>query len=559
MRILAVSDLRVQPLRLLEAVVKRVKPDLLLYAGDDVERFGPKCESWSPLACRLPHGLAGVIGNDCEPSAKAALRQAGCRNLHAGPLILGGLAIVGLQGAPRSRGVGIGPTLYTEAEARRHLEHMFGMVGDLPVLLVSHAPPLGVLDFAKRWGAQNIGSREVLRALEHRRLRGVICGHAHLQGGRVEQRGECLVVNCASHDSPGAPLKYAVLTWDGHRLSATLDVHNPRGDLRAIYRMHASHAERLSAKGVKTLRDVQRIGPEGLAAIVGGHYKRYWLAARALIEDRPILRQRPVPVVHDALFLDVETSLSPSDVWMVAFASAQGTIEQICELERRDRKRLLLALDTRIRDLAPSQLVQWSGYDRNALEAAYRSVGHKPPGWLGKEMWLDAMWWTYTAFVLPLQSMSVKRVSEYFEYKYAEDLLNGLQVGCWYQNYLGSGEPFDVSRVRVYNRDDVEAVRHIVKAVQRLADAEPMPEVVPDVVSASRRKRSVFRLRPLGERRAIVARAVARSRKGFLARVRAGEMTRPGALAAVAKFSDYMCRTHLPESGRRRQRKAPTR
>jgi Icc-related predicted phosphoesterase len=549
-RILAVSDLRIQSLDLLEEVIERVKPDLLLYAGDDVERFGPRGESWSPLARRLPHGLAGVIGNDCRPRAKAALRQAGCRDLHEEPIILEGLAIVGLEGGPISRGVGIGPTLYTDSEARKHLERMFRLTGDLPVLLVSHAPPYGVLDFALRFGAQNIGSREVLRALDNPRLGGVICGHVHLQGGRMERRGDCLIVNCASHDDPSAPLRYAVLTWDGTRLSATLDVHDPRGGLAGIYRMNVGHAKLLRANGVKTLRDIQRIGPEGLAAIVGGHYKRYWLGAKALIEGRPILRKLPLPVAPDALFLDVETSLSPSEVWMVAFASAGGRIEQFYELERRDRRRLLQALDARIREQAPSQFVQWSGYDRNALERAYRSIGQKPPRWLDKAMWLDAMWWTHGAFVLPLGSLSIKPVSEYFGYTYVEDQLTGFQVGYWYQNYLSRREPFDVSRVEVYNRDDVEALKHVVKVIQRLAASEATPEVVPEVPCALPRRRK--RLRPLSERRAMVGRAVAKCRKAFLARVRAGEMTRPRALAAVAKFADYMRRTHLPKAGRQR-------
>jgi Icc-related predicted phosphoesterase len=148
MRILAVSDLRVQPLRELEAVVKSVEPDLILYAGDDVERFAARRHSWSALARKVPRGLAGIVGNDCSRRAKAALRQAACHDLHAKPLILEDLAIVGLEGAPASRDFGIGPTLYSEAESRRHLERMFASAGHLPVLLVSHAPPYGVLDFS---------------------------------------------------------------------------------------------------------------------------------------------------------------------------------------------------------------------------------------------------------------------------------------------------------------------------------------------------------------------------------------------------------------------------
>jgi hypothetical protein len=49
LRILAVSDLRVQSLRLLEQVAGQVNPDLIVYGGDDVVRFGPGPHSWSPV------------------------------------------------------------------------------------------------------------------------------------------------------------------------------------------------------------------------------------------------------------------------------------------------------------------------------------------------------------------------------------------------------------------------------------------------------------------------------------------------------------------------------
>jgi len=546
LRILAVSDLRVQPLCELEAIVKRVKPDLLLYAGDDVERFSARQDSWSAVARRLPLGLAGVIGNDCDRRARAAFRQASCHDLHAKPLVLDDLVIGGLEGAPASRDFGIGPTLYSEADARRHLKRLFMCGGDRPVLLVSHAPPYSVLDFAVRFGPQNIGSRAVLRVLSHPRLVGVVCGHVHMQGGRQERRGGALVVNCASHDTRGAPLKYAVLNWDGCRLSATTEVHNPRGQLSAIHRMYWRHVEALAKKGVTTLRDIQRLGPEGLAAIVGVSAGRYWLAAKAHIEGRPVMRERPVHIADSALFVDVETSLRPEDVWMVSFAWATGEIHQLCDLEPQARGRLLRELDRQIRRLAPAQLVQWSGYDRSALEAAYRSTDQRPPKWLDRSRWVDAMQWMNRAFALPLSSLSVKSVSSHFGYQYSEDQLDGLTVGWWYQSYLSSGQAFPVARVKTYNRDDVEAVRHVVKTIQCVAALEPEPEC--DLQGRSAVRRHGRRVRTLPERRALVSQAVANFRKAIMVRVEAGSLKRSAARAAVAKFRAHMSRTHLPEA-----------
>jgi hypothetical protein len=254
-----------------------------------------------------------------------------------------------------------------------------------------------------------------------------------------------------------------------------------------------------------------------------------------------------VRIAADALFVDVETSLSPEDVWMVAFASTSGKIQQVCELERSRRDRFLRDLDRRIRRLAPSQLVQWSAYDRNALEAAYWSIGQSPPKWLDRKLWLDAMHWTSRAFALPLSSLSVKSVSAYFEYKYAEADLDGLTVGSWYQNYLSGGRQFPVARVKLYNRDDVEAVRHVVETLQRIADLEPEPRLEPKGRISSREPRKPIRVRTLSERRALVARAVANFRKAMMVRVEAGLLKRSAAEAGVARFHDHMRRAHLAE------------
>src|SRR5437764_532389 len=133
MRILAVSDLRVHSVKLLEQVAEEVAPDLVLYAGDDVVRFGPGPNSWSPLARRVPLGLAGVIGNDCAHEHVLALHQPGCHDLDREPLLLPELAVLGLGGAPADEDdpayVARGLTLYTRRAAKAQLERQFEAAG----------------------------------------------------------------------------------------------------------------------------------------------------------------------------------------------------------------------------------------------------------------------------------------------------------------------------------------------------------------------------------------------------------------------------------------------
>src|SRR5271157_3506787 len=67
LRIVAFSDYRMQDISLLLDLLKELQPtpNLILYAGDDVERFHSGKENFfEQLAALSTHGLCAVLGND---------------------------------------------------------------------------------------------------------------------------------------------------------------------------------------------------------------------------------------------------------------------------------------------------------------------------------------------------------------------------------------------------------------------------------------------------------------------------------------------------------------
>ncbi len=67
LKIVVFSDYRVQDISLLLNFMTglRPSPNLILYAGDDVERFHSKSKNFfEQLAATATHGLCAVIGND---------------------------------------------------------------------------------------------------------------------------------------------------------------------------------------------------------------------------------------------------------------------------------------------------------------------------------------------------------------------------------------------------------------------------------------------------------------------------------------------------------------
>lgn len=544
-RILCFSDLRVQRLADVEAVAKSVEPDLILYAGDDVARFGPGPNSWSPLALSVRHGLAGVIGNDCLEDTRAVLRQPGCRDLQERPYFVGDFAILGLQGAPASTRIGY--TLYSDDAAREHLKTQLREAGGRPTIVVSHAPPYGILDLAVRFGLENIGATALLEVMKRPSVKAVVCGHVHLQGGRQAKHGDCLVLNCASHDDPSAALRYAVLEWNGREFTASTHVHDDRGELGDVRGMERRHAEALHRAGIRTCGELHNLGVERLRDLVRGYAPRYWVMAKSIVERRPIFRAPPLPITGHAVFLDVETSFDPADVWMIGFATGAGDVEQLYALGCDRQRRLLAKLNGRMRRLGPSQFLQWSAYDRNALEKAYRRHWRAVPMWLDRARWVDAMWWTDRAFALPFRSRSIKDVSAYFGYAYEEAMLDGMTVGGWYSSYLRFEKSFDVARVLVYNRDDVRALRHVVSSIRALAQNEQPGAAAPEgaQTKAARGPRCLRADQsPLSRREAQAEDATAKYEASTRKQVRAGKLKAHLVSAAVARYRAATRRGH---------------
>jgi len=212
LRIVAFSDWRVQHIGGLIHFIKAQKkrPDLILYAGDDVQRFRPPRRNLFAQIARLSvNGLCAVAGNDDPPACRDLIVGRHVHAVHSCALVLGRFAVVGVEGAPLFREDtehrNIGRLLYPERVlARQMMRWRTPALANKKLIILSHAPPFGVLDFAVRYGPRSIGSRplrEFLEADTNSLL--CVCGHVHRSGCPTSPVGQCLVVNGASHAPHG--------------------------------------------------------------------------------------------------------------------------------------------------------------------------------------------------------------------------------------------------------------------------------------------------------------------------------------------------------------------
>lgn len=207
MKLLAFSDVhgRFDNVTLVLSATRDV--DAVVVAGD-ITQFGTPADvdeavaQWQPLA----PVLMAVAGNIDSPQIERHLKKLGV-SLNACCRQVGGVAFFGCSAAPISIGT---PYEISEDDIAERLQRgAAGAENGRLRVLVSHAPPRGVLD----WTGSGVhaGSEAVRAFVEREQPTLVICGHIHEAAGQ-QRLGSTLVVNCG----PALRGHYAVIELDAN-------------------------------------------------------------------------------------------------------------------------------------------------------------------------------------------------------------------------------------------------------------------------------------------------------------------------------------------------------
>lgn len=173
----------------------------------DFTTFGPASFAESILA-DLNVLCAAVPGN-CDPDDVLQVIEKRCISLHGRRESIDGIQFVGLGGAPCCSGSTPRELADDEIDALLSSAMAKGCV------LVSHAPPLGILDLTK--SGKRLGSRVVADYVSRFKPRLVLSGHVHEDRGVVKKGGTVFA-------NPG-PLKegrFVLAELSGDKTDATI-------------------------------------------------------------------------------------------------------------------------------------------------------------------------------------------------------------------------------------------------------------------------------------------------------------------------------------------------
>jgi len=494
MKILAFSDYRVQDIDLLMDFIQKMdeKPDLILYAGDDIDRFverklipDPKPlqilrrgkvinihiirrgkvirNRFGEIASLSKLGLCAVIGNDDHPDVRENIRGKNVYSVHEKPFVFGNYAVIGIEGAiddPKDSSIGIGYTLYSETSLKKRLEEMNKKLKGKKIIILSHSPPRNALDLAYRFGIRNIGSKSLRGFIEknHKNVPLVVCGHVHLQGGKNTRIGKTTVVNAASHDDKGDPGKVAIIDVRNDNIKITW---NEMYGIDGIFGIGPVRYQKFKDAGIMTVDELFSAKTEDLCNYLscGPNYaSKILIRAKAVFEKKIIPLETMLSIDEDAAYLDIETDLRQDLVWLIGiYFKKSDKLIQLVAHKPSQEKSILKEFLKKMKGFR-GKIYTFSGTKFDERVIKNRLEHHKMNNSNLPEF-IDLATYIQRCFALPLKSYSLKSIASYFDYNYLHPDLSGMTVALEYLlNYQKTQDKKLMKKLLEYNEDDIRSL-----------------------------------------------------------------------------------------------------
>jgi len=198
LKVVAFSDWRVQEIgALIRFLRAQKKPDLIVYAGDDIRRFRPPGKKLFPRN----RGVSAFRHLHRRWERRPCRHKAidGRAERVPGPFLCTFIGSFRHRGSGRRPSIersgpkyNLGYLLYPEGVLARQMDRWnAGQFQEKKLIIISHTPPYGALDFAVRFGSRNIGSRPLRQFLDSSPNSVLcVCGHVHRCGGQTERIGK---------------------------------------------------------------------------------------------------------------------------------------------------------------------------------------------------------------------------------------------------------------------------------------------------------------------------------------------------------------------------------
>ena len=244
-------------------------------------------------------------------------------------------------------------------------------------------------------------------------------------------------------------------------------------ELEIIYGIGPATAARFKAAGIDTLAKIVEAGPDGLAKHVGcnaSSAQNFYFRAKSTQEKKIIPLKRMESLDENAVFLDIETDLTQSLVWLVGiYFKKTGEFSQFIAHSSRQELKILRQLLTRLNGHSGT-IYTFSGtrFDERVLKNRmdeYRMDYSDLPEFE------DVYHSIRSSIVFPLKSYSLKSIANFFGYEYRHPDLDGFTVALEYMsNYQRTKDKKLLRRLLEYNEDDIRSLPWMLDKISSVVE-----------------------------------------------------------------------------------------
>jgi len=505
LRILAFSDYRVQDIDLLVDFIQKMqkKPDIILYAGDDIDRFvehklirDTKHTIWikrgkirtklhmmkkgkmirnrfEEIASLSKFGFCAVIGNDDFPDKIESIRGKNVHSVQEKPFIFGNYAVIGIEGAiddPKDPSIGIGHTRYSEKTLKKYLENMKKTVKGKKIILLSHSPPHNALDIAIRFGRRNIGSKSLRDFIKknHKSIPLVVCGHVHSQGGKNTMIEKTTIVNAASHDGMGDPGRVAIIDVSDDNID--VNWHEMYG-VDGIFGIGPVKYQKLKEAGIMTVDKLFDISIEELCDCLNCNpdfANKILVRGKAVFEKKVIPLERMISIEDGAAFLDIETDLVQKLVWLIGiyFTKTNKLVHLVAHTPSQEKSILKKFLHNMKDFRGKIYIFSGTRFDERVIK---NRLDYYKMNYSNLPEFIDLGTYIRRSYALPLKSYGLKSIAEHFGYNYQHKDLSGITVAMEYLiNYQKTKDKKLMKKLLEYNEDDIRSLPWIMEKLSSI-------------------------------------------------------------------------------------------
>lgn len=239
----------------------------------------------------------------------------------------------------------------------------------------------------------------------------------------------------------------------------------------SVYEIHGIGFGKYSAfqqAGIKTIKQFVEAGIPTVSQVMnyginGG--TQVYLRGLAVYQNRVIKIPEPKQISSQPIYLDIETDLSQSTIWMIGiYISKTNEFIQLVANKPKDEIKILKECLEILSDHRQEHIITYSGsrFDERILRNRFTDEGLEHNHLLFEDIFLDIK----KSLAFPLKSYSLGDLASFYGYNFKHPFMDGMQVAMLYSQHASDLTKFrGYKKLCEYNEDDVKSMVGVVENI----------------------------------------------------------------------------------------------